>query len=293
MAGLIPDTINWFQAECLKLGGVSGGIYANKKGFHNTVNNNLATWPDNYSINPAIPELRNGPRDKARAFDWTFPDAQTKNYFRINKFCALLDAASRARDPRLRWLYEWFGTKDGANIGWNVWKNRFSSSDDSHDWHIHFSVVTAYLLDQAGPSGVLSVLKGEPLAAYQARGGTFIGPPPPPPAPPVPPLPVEEDDMYEDRDRNVATADTWRMLTLLENRPAANYQLPGEATARSEPNRLAEALARIEAKPGVALTDADLEAIATKVAAKLAALVPSAKQIAEAVLDEDHERSAD
>ena len=282
MAGFIPDTIGWFQAECLKLGGVSGGIYANKKGFHNTVNNNLATWPDNYSVNPAIPELRNGPRDKARAFDWTFSEAQTKNYFRINKFCTLLDAASRARDPRLRWLYEWFGTKDGANIGWNVWKNRFSSSDDSHDWHIHFSVVTAYLLNQAGPSGVLSVLKGETLAAYQARGGTFIGPPPPPPpAPPAPPLPVEEDDMYEEADRKTATADTWRMLTLLENRPAAQYQLPGEPSPRSEPNGLKSQLDRIEAKPGASLTDAQLDTIADKVAAKLTSLVPTADAIAD------------
>lgn len=171
--GGITEQTWWFSEQCLALGGVFGGIYADKPGFHNTVVNNLAKYPNNYSI--ALPILKVGPRDKARAFDWVFPEAKTKNFFRINLYSARMDVASRAQDPRLRGLYEWFGTRDGANIGWNVYKNVFSSSDDTHDWHMHFSWVTAWLLDWAGPQGVISVLRGETLVAYLARGGKLIG----------------------------------------------------------------------------------------------------------------------
>lgn len=173
--GGIADTTWWFSLRCVALGGSSAGIYADKPGFHNSVINNQVHWPTNYSVNPNIPVLLAGDRAKARAFDWMFPEAQTKNYVRINVYCARLLAASRARDPRLAGLYEWFGTNDGANIGWNIWRNQSASSDDTHDWHIHFSFITAYLLTWAAVHGVLSVLTGETLDAYLARGGTLIG----------------------------------------------------------------------------------------------------------------------
>jgi len=83
-------------------------------------------------------------------------------------------------------------------------------------------------------------------------------------------------DMYEQADRNTATADTWRLLTILENRPAAEFSIPGEAAPRRESNRLKEHLDRIEEMLGeevpVTLTDAQLETIATKVADKLRAI---------------------
>jgi hypothetical protein len=97
------------------------------------------------------------------------------------------------------------------------------------------------------------------------------------------PLPGMGDDMYEQADRNTAHADTWRMLTILENRPAAEYQLLGEEKPRSEPNRLKEQLDRIEAKGGVTLSDADIAAIVAGLKAELAPLIPSAAQIADAV----------
>lgn len=60
-------------------------------------------------------------------------------------------------------------------------------------------------------------------------------------------MPYPGDDMtFEQNDRNTATADTWRLLTLLTNDDAAEYQLTGEATARSEPNLLKAQLDRIE-----------------------------------------------
>lgn len=147
-----------FSQACVAAvpGTTSGGIYADKSGFHNTVDRNLQRWPGSYSIK--LPILREAPTDKARAFDWVFPEAQRGNYGRINLYSSRLLAASQAKDPRLRGLYEWFGTRDGANIGYNCWKDYPSSSDDSHDWHLHFSFVTPYVHSVQLFTGILSVL---------------------------------------------------------------------------------------------------------------------------------------
>lgn len=172
----IPDGLWWLTRRQLELepGTIFAGIYDDKPGFHNTVAHNLAKWPTNYSI--ALSILLQGPHDMARADDWQFPEAQgsSPNYTRINKYSARLLAASQAQDPRLRGWYEWFGTRDGANIGWGIYKNKASSSDDSHDWHIHKSVITAYLLDWRTYHGMLSVLMGETLEAFLVRGGQVI-----------------------------------------------------------------------------------------------------------------------
>lgn len=134
----------------------SGGIYADKPGFHNTVLNNLAKWPSNYSV--AVPILRVDPRTKARAFDLIFPEAQNGDYRRITLYSKRLLAASKRRDPRLEGLYEWFGTDNGANIGFNVYKNRASSSDDTHDWHLHFSFMTAAVVVWSLLAAIIEVM---------------------------------------------------------------------------------------------------------------------------------------
>jgi len=176
--GGIPDPLWWLVQRCLELepGTINAGVFADKPGFHNNVANNQAKWPDNYSVNPAIPPLLAGSHAKARAFDWQFPEAQKSppNYTRINKYSARLLAASKTRDPRLRGWYEWFGTKDGANIGYGIYKNRLSSSDDSHDWHIHSSEITQFIDQWPAAHGYLSVLMDETLSAYLARGGQLV-----------------------------------------------------------------------------------------------------------------------
>lgn len=82
---------------------------------------------------------------------------------------------------------------------------------------------------------------------------------------------------------NMHTADTWRLLTILENRVAAQYQLAGEATPRNEPNLLRAKLeelegllnditAKLEEDVVLDLSEAQLDSLATKVANKLRAL---------------------
>jgi len=111
------------------------------------------------------------------------------------------------------------------------------NDDDPHPTHIHFSG----------------------LASKDADATPWLG-----------------ADMFEQADRNTATADTWRLHTILENLPAAEFSIPGEPAPRNEPNKLKAQLDRMEELLGeevpVTLTDAQLETIATKVADKLRAI---------------------
>lgn len=79
-------------------------------------------------------------------------------------------------------------------------------------------------------------------------------------------------DMFEQADRNTAHADTWRLLTILENRPAADYHLQGEPEARHEVNELKVVLDRMEDKidkiaagAGVTISDEQLERVMRRV----------------------------
>lgn len=83
--------------------------------------------------------------------------------------------------------------------------------------------------------------------------------------------------MFEQNDRNTAQADTWRLLTILEGRPAAEYQLQGEPAPRNEPNMLKAQLDRIEQAlvelsasdgsggAGVAISDEQLERVLRRI----------------------------
>lgn len=125
----------------------------------------------------------------------------------------LVDAAKAGR---LSGVVEIGGTLDGRNpFGWHVVRGVQLSFDSSHVDHLHLTFDRRAVESQAVVENVFH---------------TMIG-----------------DDMYEQPDRNTATADTWRLLTILENLPAAEYQLAGEPTRRSEPNLLGALLNRVEA----------------------------------------------
>lgn len=87
---------------------------------------------------------------------------------------------------------------------------------------------------------------------------------------------ISGGDMLTDAQSNTLTADTWRMIALLEMREAAEYQIPGEPHPRHEPNKLkaqldtmSQELAKISAKleeaaPG-AISDEQLERVMRRV----------------------------
>lgn len=121
-----------------------------------------------------------------------------------------------AKAGQLPGVIEIGGTLDARNpFGWHVVRGVQLSFDSSHVDHLHLTFDRHQLESQAVVENVFRIMIG--------------------------------DDMFEQADRNTATADTWRLLTILEGRPAAQYQLAGEPAPRSEPNRLKEQLDRTEA----------------------------------------------
>lgn len=168
--GSITDEMQWLMNELLKLepGSQNGGIFANKSGYHNTRNNHLANRPGDYSIQDAVD--REGPGDKAGAFDWTFPDAQAGRYATISKYMSRIIASGKDQDdPRLDGWREFYGQADGDNAveGWDARYLVPVTSDSSHLWHIHGSVARKYAADLPTMEALLSVFKGETVSEWR------------------------------------------------------------------------------------------------------------------------------
>lgn len=189
----ITDAMWRFWEECERaIPGTekNDGIYVNKPGYHNA---RLNLPSDDYSVRVAADKV--GPGDKGAALDLTFPEAHPDNPHpdrtRIKLYCARLDRACRAKDPRLfpegpggpPVLREFIGTKDGTNVycyvltGGNlVGVGADSGPDpgrpDSHLWHIHFSVIRKFVAHWPALAGVVSILRDESLAQF--HGGSSI-----------------------------------------------------------------------------------------------------------------------
>lgn len=168
----ITDQLWDFRTACLALepgtNDQDSGIYADKPGYHNTRAQND---PDNYSVRDA-PD-KHGPSDKAAAWDWTFLSAQSGDYSRISIYGKRMLTAWNAEDPRCNVLREFLGQTDTDSTpeGLDFRYHTKRTPDDSHRWHIHWSFVRAYVANAGAFACVLSVLKGETLDAYLARGG--------------------------------------------------------------------------------------------------------------------------
>lgn len=144
------------------------GIYANKKGYHNTVNANLKNWPGHYSIKLPL-DLVSFNRDKARAIDLTMSTTEM-----IKITTRMQVAAMTPGDTRLRAVKEFFGTLDGKTV-FGLSKDsldgtwRKVSANLSHLWHLHAGFFTAFVDDWFMLAPVLSVWKGENYAQWKGR----------------------------------------------------------------------------------------------------------------------------
>jgi hypothetical protein len=174
----IPDAIwrLWLDFKAHEPSALLGGIYASKAGYHNY---RSALPSSDYSVRDLDVD-RWGPGGFASALDLTLPDAAMRLY------TARLDRAARARDPRLYLpggpvLREFIGTKDsetvycyvltgGRPLGVGADAGPDPGRAKSHLWHIHLSVIRRYCNWWAVLAGVLSVLKGESLQAWQQQG---------------------------------------------------------------------------------------------------------------------------
>jgi hypothetical protein len=145
-----------------------GGGYVRKPGFHSSVEDNQASWPNNYSIREAI--NRRPPTNVGRAVDLTMSDADM-----ITATRRLADAVKRG-DPRLEGVREFFGTLDGRTVYGRARRGPDEdwyevTADDSHLWHVHGSFFTIFAANWAVLSGFASILIGQSLAEY--LGGTM------------------------------------------------------------------------------------------------------------------------
>lgn len=172
--GKIPDALWRLWEECvLVIPGVRlGGIYANKSGYHNTVNANKTSWPGTYSIRLPL-DLNSGPMDKARAIDLTMSDSEMRYRTGLLKTSALDPV-----DDRLKGVREFIGTLNSAQVICYIkddedgpWRYD-GGRDSSHLWHIHISFFTAYCaIWDLAVEAVLSVLSGETYSAWLLRKG--------------------------------------------------------------------------------------------------------------------------
>jgi hypothetical protein len=142
------------------------GIYADKRGYHNTVNRNKDKWPGNYSIRLAL-DLKD-PHTKARAIDLTMSESEM-----IKWTTHMRKSALDPNDDRLAAVREFYGTLDGKTV-YGLIKDsehgdwRRSSADDTHLWHGHTSIFTLYVANWAMLAPIISVWAGESLEEWGA-----------------------------------------------------------------------------------------------------------------------------
>lgn len=163
MAESAPDALKWLGSRIAPdLGGVLSGIVgdeAHTRGYHR----GRAYVPStDYSVQLA--EDKRGSSYYACAIDMSFTTSKMKLYTG-----RLRDAAAR-NDPRLKYVREFYGTIDGTTVfgrthkgsGDSTWE--WSTSDKSHLWHIHISILREYSNNRSVMQGILDVLMGKPLA---------------------------------------------------------------------------------------------------------------------------------
>lgn len=170
MSSAIEDVL-WPGFKLIEPSARLGGTLARKPGYHNSRDHLPST---DYSVAQFAID-RQGPADEASAIDLTFPDAQAGDYKTISKYSKRLYAV-RGGDPRTVYMREFFGQIDNDTQveGWDYSKNRASSSDSSHLWHIHISVHRKYIESAFAMRAILSILKGQTLAQWNEENARLV-----------------------------------------------------------------------------------------------------------------------
>lgn len=139
-----------------------GGTFAPKPGYH-SYRSRLSA--DDYSRQLAADKV--GRSDICAAIDLTMPAAQMKKYS-----ARLLASGKNRKDPRGNYLREFYGTVDGSKVtGWDYQRVGYASSDNSHLWHIHISILRRYAADAKAMDALYSILVGESVTAWRLRNG--------------------------------------------------------------------------------------------------------------------------
>jgi hypothetical protein len=126
-----------------------GGIYANKPGYHNARNQLPGS---DYSVQK--PPDKEGDGNAASALDITWGRVEDQKLSSQR----LLNAKN---DSRMNCIREFFGSTNGTTVcGWDYYGGYAVTSDSSHLWHIHLSVLRKYANDAAALQKVADVITG-------------------------------------------------------------------------------------------------------------------------------------
>ena len=162
MAEIAPAALKWMGSRVSPdLGGVLSGIIgdsAHKSGYHR---GRSYVGSNDYSVRLA--EDKKGLGTWACAIDMSFSTAKMKLY------TGRLKAAADRNDPRLKYVREFYGTLNGTTVygrthsgsSDGTWES--ATSDKSHLWHIHVSILRQYADNKAVLQGILDVLMGKGL----------------------------------------------------------------------------------------------------------------------------------
>lgn len=176
----VTNAQRWFTDQLIHLEPrtVIAGWYSHKPGYHDTVEHNdardKALGTDDYSTRD--PEDRRGPRNKGRASDWTFRDAQAGDFNSFAKYGDRLMLAYRNSDPRVGAWREYLGRvsttvvvngKSTKRVGIDFRHHYLRIPDSTHDWHAHFSEDTEQVESFWNKWAMLTVLAGWTLAEWQ------------------------------------------------------------------------------------------------------------------------------
>lgn len=134
---------------------VFAGSYGDKPGYHNCRAN---LGPGDYSVQ--TPPDRLGDPQAGAALDITYRDP-------AEQYAASSRLLAAKYDPRMYPIREFFGSVDGITVcGWDYygWGDQADgypvSSDDSHLWHVHLSILRQYTEDDAALQAVADVITG-------------------------------------------------------------------------------------------------------------------------------------
>jgi len=141
------DTVHAAIPQAI-LSGIVGDS-AHTYGYHRGRN---YVGSNDYSVQ--TPPDKKGNGEAASAIDMSWSEANWQ--YTVSQ--RLLNAKN---DSRMNPIREFFGSTDGRNVcGWDYYGNYSVTSDDSHLWHVHISVLREYADNDAALQGVAQVITG-------------------------------------------------------------------------------------------------------------------------------------
>lgn len=116
----------------------------------------------NYSVVRPEDKAGNGPNDASAGIDMTMSTADM-----IECTKRLVTVYANMADPRRKYLNAFNGwTGSGDAQRWDVYARKVSWATPDHKWHVHLELRRKYVGSATAAKAVLSILKGESMAAY-------------------------------------------------------------------------------------------------------------------------------